>query len=60
MVECLSHEDKRIALKAAELLLDRGFGKPAQTTTIQGDDEGGPIRVEKVERVIVRPADTNG
>lgn len=28
---------------AAGQLLDRGYGKPAQAVTLQGDEEGGPI-----------------
>lgn len=38
---------------AANAILDRGWGKPAQP--IDGDGEGGPILIEKVERLIVRP-----
>lgn len=30
-------------------------GKPAQQQIITGDDEGGPVRLEKIERVIVDP-----
>ena len=29
---------------AANSLLDRGFGKPAQQTIVTGDDENGPVR----------------
>jgi hypothetical protein len=39
--------------QAAEALLDRGFGKPAQPIT--GED-GGPIAVTTIERVIIDPA----
>ena len=43
-------------VSAASALLDRGWGKPAQT--LQGDDEGGPIvQVHRIERVLVRPED---
>ena len=34
----------RTEVAAAQALLDRGFGKPAQAVTVAGDDEGGPIR----------------
>ena len=40
VVECLQDEDKKIALKAAEIILDRGHGRPAQAIT--GED-GGPV-----------------
>lgn len=42
LAEALSDADKRIALKAAELLLDRAYGKPTQK--VAGDAEGDEIR----------------
>jgi hypothetical protein len=57
LVDALSHTDGRIALKAAELLLDRGYGKPAQT--IAGDPEN-PLVFEKIVRQIVRPDNPHG
>ena len=42
-------EAARVA--AATALLDRGWGKPTQP--IAGDDEAGPMRVARIERVIV-------
>lgn len=47
-------------LAAVKEIADRLDGKAAQTTVIQGDDEGGPLRVQKIERVIVDPANTHG
>ncbi len=32
-------------------IADRLDGKPAQTSILQGDDEGGPVKVSKVELV---------
>jgi hypothetical protein len=44
---------------AANAILDRGWGKPAQP--IDGDGEGGPVEmIHKIERTIVRPPDSNG
>ena len=43
LIESLSHEDKRIALKAAELLLDRGWGKAPQA--LAGQDGEGPAEL---------------
>lgn len=41
---------------------DRMDGKPAQALTVSGDEDGGPIKYQKVERVILRgkAADTDG
>jgi hypothetical protein len=44
---------------AANALLDRGWGKPAQP--VDGDGEGGPVQlIHKIERVIVRPQNQDG
>lgn len=44
---------------AANSILDRGWGKAAQP--IDGDGDGGAIElIHRIERVIVRPQDTNG
>ena len=46
-------------VSAANALLDRGWGKPAQP--VDGDGEGGAIElIHRIERVIVRPQDSNG
>lgn len=44
---------------ALKELGDRLDGKPAQAIT-GGDPDDNPIRIEKVERVIVRPQNTDG
>lgn len=41
VIECLQDEDRKVRLKAAEMILDRGYGKPAQAFTGEG---GGPIQ----------------
>jgi hypothetical protein len=38
---------------AANSLLDRGWGKPAQP--IDGDGEGGPIAIQAIVRKIIDP-----
>ena len=55
--EALLHDDTRIAIKAAEVLLDRGWGKAAQP--ISGDPDGAPIVLEQIVRTIVDPRDTD-
>ena len=43
-----------IRVTAANSLLDRGWGKPAQT--ISGDEENPLTLVRRIERVIIRPS----
>ncbi len=50
VIELTRHEDPKIALEAVKIVLDRGFGRPAQP--VDGDGQGGPI-VQKIELVIV-------
>lgn len=45
-------------VSAANSLLDRGWGKPTQP--LSGDEENPLTLIHKIERVIVRPSDTNG
>lgn len=40
-------------VSAAQALLDRGWGKPTQP--IDGDGEGGAIKIERIIREIVDP-----
>lgn len=42
LLELMRGDDRRTALAAAQALLDRGFGKPAQAIT---GDEGGPVEL---------------
>jgi len=49
-------ESARVA--AANSLLDRGWGKATQP--IGNDDSGALEIIHRIERVIVRPEDTNG
>lgn len=42
LVELMRGDDRRTALAAAQALLDRGFGKPAQAIT---GEEGGPVEM---------------
>jgi hypothetical protein len=44
---------------AAEALLSRGWGKPAQPL-VGGDDDDPAIRFQQIVRTIVRPPDSNG
>jgi hypothetical protein len=61
-------EDKLVGLAAAgeqwaiREVGDRLDGKPAQALIHQGDEDGGPVKVERIERVIRRAdvANRNG
>lgn len=44
LVQLVGHEDGRVAIAAANSVLDRAFGKPTQP--ISGDDDKPPIRAE--------------
>lgn len=48
--------DERIALAASQTILDRAFGKPAQTTAHTGPTGEGPIE-HKIEVRFVRAQD---
>jgi len=40
---------------AVKEIADRIDGKVAQTTILQGDEEGGPVQISRIEYVIVDP-----
>lgn len=52
-------ESESARVSAANAILDRAYGKPAQALQVSAPD-GGPVQIEKIERVIVRPPDPNG
>lgn len=43
LVDLVDSKDEAIALRASNDLLDRGYGKPAQTH--QGTEDGGAIQI---------------
>lgn len=46
-------------VSAATAILDRGWGKPTQP--VSGDEDGPEISIlHRIERVIVRPSNTDG
>ncbi len=49
----MASEDERVSLNAAQLLMERAYGKPAQAL-VGGDDDDNPIRlVGRIENIIV-------
>ncbi len=55
IVANMADESAAIRQKAAESILDRAYGKPAQSLT--GPDDG-PLLVEQIIRKIIEPART--
>lgn len=51
LAELMRGDDRRVSAAACQALLDRGFGKPAQSVTVAGDDEH-PL-IHKVVREVV-------
>jgi hypothetical protein len=51
-------EQETARVRAAEALLDRGWGKATQP--ISGDDDNPLNIIHRIERVIVRPPNQNG
>ncbi len=43
---------------SANMIVDRLDGRPGQSIVLSGDEDN-PIAIRKVERVIVKPTDTN-
>jgi hypothetical protein len=53
LVSALEDEDTKVRIKAAEVLLDRGWGKPSQTVDL-GNADGKPF-LAAIEHRIVDP-----
>jgi hypothetical protein len=51
LVKAMDNEDERIAVDAASRILDRGYGKPAQSVEL-GSDPDQPLVHEIVRRII--------
>lgn len=49
----MNSEDERVSLAAAEKLMDRAYGKPAQQLDLGNADEDGFKVVNRIENVIV-------
>ena len=44
LTRCLQSDDDRIAMMAAQAILDRGYGKPTQPIDANITEDGGPVR----------------
>ena len=54
LVELMASENERTAVAACEAILNRGYGRPAQSLTVAGDDES-PLFPDKVTVNVVKP-----
>lgn len=54
MVANMDDPKPEMRQKAAEALLDRGFGKPSQAVTL-ANEEGDTFRIEQLVRTIIDP-----
>jgi hypothetical protein len=54
LVELMASENERTAVAACEAILNRGFGRPAQSLTVAGDDDS-PLFPDKVTVNVVKP-----
>lgn len=57
LIAALDDDNSRVRVTAAEAILDRGWGKPAQT--IGGDPDGAPIGIKAVVEFL-RARDAGG
>ena len=53
VVKLMGDADPRVSLAAAQEVLNRAYGKPAQSVTGEGGE--GPVQIALIERVIVDP-----
>jgi len=52
LVSALNDENVKNQITAAQALLDRGYGKPAQSVDL-GNTDGEPFKLEQIVRRIV-------
>lgn len=51
IVDLIDSENETVSLNASKELLDRAYGKPAQSTILMGDEDGGAVKITSVELV---------
>ena len=54
LVELMADENGRTAMAACEAILNRAYGRPAQSLTVAGDDDS-PLFPDKVTVNVVKP-----
>jgi hypothetical protein len=59
LVKALDSPDEKTAIDAASRILDRGYGKPAQSVDL-GSDPDRPLIHEIVRRIVPQSGNTDG
>ena len=52
LVELMGSENERTAVAACEAILNRGYGRPAQSVTLGGEEGGPPVQLDGVVRFV--------
>ena len=52
LVELMGSENERTAVAACEAILNRGYGRPAQSVSLSGEEDGPPVQLEGVVRFV--------
>ncbi len=52
LVELMASDNERTAVAACEAILNRGYGRPAQSVTLAGEEDGPPIQMQGVVRFV--------
>ncbi len=48
LVKLMASENERTAVAACEAVLNRGYGRPPQSLSLAGEEDGPPIQLEGV------------
>ncbi len=54
LAKLMASENERTAVAACEAVLNRGYGRPAQSLTLAGEEDGPPVQLEGIVK-LVRP-----
>jgi len=52
LAELMGSDNERTAVAACEAILNRGYGRPAQSVTLAGEEDGPPIQMQGVVRFV--------
>ena len=52
LVELIASDNERTAVAACEAILNRGYGRPAQSMSLSGDEDKLPVQLEGIVRFV--------